>query len=396
MYTKKTVRDIEVAGQRVLVRVDFNVPIEDGVVTDDTRIRAALPTIRYLADHHARVILCSHLGRPADAPDPAYSLEPVCRVLSRLLGREVNFAASQDLDGEVLEATKNMADGEVMLLENLRFYPGEKTKDPEFARKLAALADIYVNDAFGTAHRDHASTVGVAELLPAVSGFLLSREVEMLTDMLADPEKPFVGVLGGSKVSDKIAVISKLVETCDTLLVGGGMAFTFIAAKGTNTGDSLVEPEWIDQARLMLEKAQEYNCEIMLPIDLVVAAEIAEDATTFIVGREEIPDGLMGLDIGPATSAKFQHEIERARTIYWNGPMGVFELEPFESGTRELAKAVARNNRAVSIIGGGDSVAALKKFGYEDSVTFISTGGGASMKLVEGAKLPGLEALDNK
>jgi len=396
VYTKKTVRDIEVAGQRVLVRVDFNVPIEDGVVTDDTRIRAALPTIRYLADHHARVILCSHLGRPADAPDPAYSLEPVCRVLSRLLGREVNFAASQDLDGEVLEATKNMADGEVMLLENLRFYPGEKTKDPEFARKLAALADIYVNDAFGTAHRDHASTVGVAELLPAVSGFLLSREVEMLTDMLADPEKPFVGVLGGSKVSDKIAVISKLVETCDTLLVGGGMAFTFIAAKGTNTGDSLVEPEWIDQARLMLEKAQEYNCEIMLPIDLVVAAEIAEDATTFIVGREEIPDGLMGLDIGPATSAKFQHEIERARTIYWNGPMGVFELEPFESGTRELAKAVARNNRAVSIIGGGDSVAALKKFGYEDSVTFISTGGGASMKLVEGAKLPGLEALDNK
>ena len=395
MNSKKTVRDIEVAGQRVLVRVDFNVPIEDGVVMDDTRIRAALPTIRFLADHNARVILCSHLGRPKDAPEPQFSLRPVCSVLSRLLGREVTFADG-DLSTDVLAAVQGMGDGEVMLLENLRFNPGEKRKDPEFTRKLAALADIYVNDAFGTAHRDHASTVGVAELLPAVSGFLLAREVEMLTDTLGSPEKPFVAILGGSKVSDKIAIIDKLLETCDRLLIGGGMAFTFIAAKGNGVGNSLVEREWIDAARQMLEKALQTGCELMLPIDLVVAPEISEDATTFIVGREEIPDGLMGLDIGPATSAKFQAEIERAKTIFWNGPMGVFELASFESGTKELAKAVARNNRAVSVIGGGDSVAALKKFGYEDKVTFISTGGGASMKLVEGAKLPGLEALDAK
>jgi len=395
LNAKKTVRDIEVASKRVLVRVDFNVPIEDGVVTDDTRIRAALPTIRFLADHNAKVILCSHLGRPADAPDPAYSLKPVCRTLSLLLGRQVAFADGA-LDGEVLAAVEGMHDGDVLLLENLRFNPGEKTNDPEFARQLAALADVYVNDAFGTAHRAHASTSGVAELLPAVSGFLLAREVEMLTDTLSDPEKPFVAILGGSKVSDKIDVIHKLVETCDRLLIGGGMAFTFIAAKGTGVGNSLVEREWIDEARKMLEKSMETGCEIMLPIDIVVAPEISADATTFIVGREEIPDGLMGLDIGPATSAKFEVEIERAKTIFWNGPMGVFEVEPFESGTREVAKAVARNNRAVSVIGGGDSIAALKKFGYEDKVTFISTGGGAAMRLLEGAKLPGLEAIDNK
>ena len=395
MYSKKTVRDVEVAGHKVLVRVDFNVPIENGEVIDDTRIRAALPTIRYLADHNARVILCSHLGRPKDASDSQYSLKPICSTLSRLLGREVIFADG-DLSTEVLDEVNNMSDGEVIMLENLRYYPGEKDKDPEFTRQLAALADIYVNDAFGTAHRDHASTAGVAELLPAISGFLLAREVEMLTDTLANPEKPFVGILGGSKVSDKIGVIHKLLDTCDCLLIGGGMAFTFIAAKGLSVGDSLVEQEWIDEARKMLEKAQATGCELMLPIDLVVAPEIADDATTFIVGREEIPAGLMGLDIGPATVAKFQVEIERAKTIYWNGPMGVFEVESFASGTREISKAVARNNRAVSVIGGGDSVAALKKFGYEDKVTFISTGGGASMKLVEGSTLPGLEALDNK
>ena len=395
MNSKKTVRDIEVAGQCVLVRVDFNVPIEGGRVMDDTRIRAALPTIRFLADHNARVILCSHLGRPKDASDSQFSLRPICSALSQLLGREVTFADG-DLSTEVLTAVQDMGDGEVMLLENLRFCPGEKNKDPEFTRQLAALADIYVNDAFGTAHRDHASTVGVAELLPAVSGFLLAREVEMLADTLGNPEKPFVAILGGSKVSDKIAVIDKLLDTCDRLLIGGGMAFTFIAAKGHGVGNSLVEREWIDAARQMLEKALRTGCELMLPIDLVVAPEISEDATTFIVGREEIPDGLMGLDIGPATSAKFQAEIERAKTIFWNGPMGVFEVAPFESGTKEVAKAVARNNRAVSVIGGGDSVAALKKFGYEDKVTFISTGGGASMKLVEGAELPGLEALDAK
>ena len=379
----------------MLVRVDFNVPLSGDAVADDTRIRAALPTIRYLADHNARVILCSHLGRPDDTPDPQYSLKPVCRALSRLLGRNVSFADGS-LGGDVRTAAEGMADGEVMMLENLRFNPGEKSKDPDFARKLADLADIYVNDAFGTAHRAHASTVGVAELLPAVSGLLLAREVEMMTDIFARPEKPFVGILGGSKVSDKIGIIHKLLDTCDKLLIGGGMAFTFIAAKGLGVGNSLVEPEWIDEARQMLEKANESGCDLLLPIDLVVAAEIAEDATTFIVGREEIPDGLMGLDIGPATSAMFQQEIARAKTIYWNGPMGVFEITPFESGTREVARAVGRNNRAVSVIGGGDSVAALKKFDCEDMVTFVSTGGGASMRLVEGAVLPGLDALDNK
>lgn len=395
MNTKKTVRDIDVASKRVLVRVDFNVPLDGESIVDDTRIRAALPTIRYLVDHNARVVLCSHLGRPKGEPDPRFSLKPVSEALARLLGRKVSFSSAA-LDGGALEAINNMADGELLLLENLRFHPGEKSKDPDFVAQLAALADIYVNDAFGTAHRDHASTVGVAELLPSVSGLLLAHEVDTLTEVLDKPEKPFVGILGGSKVSDKIGVIEKLIETCDKLLIGGGMAFTFIAAKGLGIGNSLVELDWIDKAKEMIEKAEAAGCSLLLPIDLVVASEISEEATTFIVGREEIPDGLMGLDIGPATSALFQVEIDRAKTLYWNGPMGVFEMKPFESGTRELAKAVARNNRAVSIIGGGDSVAALKKFGYEDKVTFISTGGGASMKLVEGARLPGLDALDDK
>jgi len=289
-----------------------------------------------------------------------------------------------------------MVDGEILMLENVRFNPGEKANDPQFAKALSKLADIYVNDAFGAAHRAHASTAGVAEFLPAYAGLLLAREVTTLTGMVADPEKPFVAILGGSKVSDKFGVIDRLIDSVDALLIGGGMAFTFLVAKGIGVGNSIVEADWVEPAKQMLAKAEGKGVEIVLPTDFVVAAEIAEDADTRVVGREEIPDGLMGLDIGPSTVEQFKGEISGARTIFWNGPMGVFEMAPFEAGTKEVAVAVGRNSRAVSIIGGGDSVAALRKFGLEDRVTFVSTGGGASMKLLEGATLPGVEALLDK
>lgn len=392
MFSKKTVKDADVAGKRVLVRVDFNAPLSEGAVTDDTRVRAALPTLRYLADHGARVIIVSHLGRPKGEPDPQFSLRPVRRTLQRLLGRNVAFV-DQTVGQDAEEAVKRMVDGEVLMLENVRFNPGEKTNDPEFARRLASMADIYVDDAFGAAHRAHASTAGVAEFLPAYAGLLLAREVETLSDMLANPERPFVAILGGSKVSDKFGVIDKLLEVVDTLIVGGGMAFTFLVAKGSEVGRSIVEPEWVEPAKKMLDKAAANGVDLILPTDLVVACEIAEDAETRIVGREEIPSDLMGLDIGPSTIELYKGAIASAKTIFWNGPMGVFEMTPFENGTREVAAAVARNNRAASIVGGGDSVAALKKFGLEDRVTFVSTGGGASMKLLEGAALPGVEAL---
>ena len=392
MFAKQTVKDADVRGKRVLVRVDFNVPLAEGAVTDDTRIRAALPTIRYLIDHGARVVLISHLGRPKGEPDPQFSLKPVRRALQRLIGRNVAF--SPDIVGpEAEEAVGRMIDGEILMLENVRFDPGEKANDPEFARRLAALGEIYVNDAFGAAHRAHASTAGVAAYLPAYAGMLLAREVETLTGMLSDPERPFVGILGGSKVSDKFGVIDKLLESCDTVLIGGGMAFTFLVAKGLEVGNSIVEAEWVEPAEQMLEKAKGAGIELVLPTDFVIAAEIAEDAETRIVGREEIPAGMMGLDIGPSSIELYKGEIAGAKTIFWNGPMGVFEMTPFETGTKEVAIAVGRNSRAASIIGGGDSVAALKKFGLEDRVTFVSTGGGASMKLLEGAALPGVDAL---
>ncbi|MDI6712026.1 MAG: phosphoglycerate kinase [Anaerosomatales bacterium] len=395
MFTKKTVKDVDVRGKRCLVRVDFNVPLAEGSVTDDTRVRAALPTIRYLVDHGARVILVSHLGRPKGEPDPQFSLRPVRRVLQRLLGRNVVFV--DDIVGsDAQEAVARMVDGEVLMLENVRFHPGEKANDPEFARALASLADIFVNDAFGAAHRAHASTAGVAQYLPAVAGLLLAREVDTLTSMLAEPERPFVAILGGSKVSDKIGVIDRLLECVDVLLVGGGMCFTFLVAKGVDVGNSIVEADWVERAAAMLAKASERGVEMMLPVDFVVADQVVEDADTKIVGREEIPAGMMGLDIGPTTVELYKGAISTARTIFWNGPMGVFELTPFETGTREVATAVARNNRAASIVGGGDSVAALKKFDLEERVTFVSTGGGAAMKLLEGSTLPGVEALLDK
>jgi phosphoglycerate kinase len=392
MFDKLTVRDVDVRGKRVLVRVDFNVPLAEGAVTDDTRVRAALPTLRYLVDHGARVIVVSHLGRPKGEPDPALSLRPVQRVLARLLGRNVYFVDST-VGPDAEEAVERMVDGEVVMLENLRFNPGEKANDPEFARKLASLADMYVDDAFGAAHRAHASTAGVTEYLPAYAGLLLAHEVETLTSMLADPARPFVAILGGSKVSDKFAVIDRLLDCCDELIIGGGMCFTLLVAKGVKVGRSIVEEEWVEPAARMLEKARAKGVDILLPVDFVVADNIVEDADTKIVGREEIPGDAMGLDIGPTTIELYKAAISRARTIFWNGPMGVFELKPFEAGTREVALAVARNSRAVSVVGGGDSVAALRKFDAEERVTFVSTGGGASMKLLEGSKLPGVESL---
>lgn len=392
MFDKRTIKDIDVRGKRVLVRVDFNVPLSEGTVTDDTRVRAALPTLRYLVDHGARVIVMSHLGRPKGEPDPQFSLRPVRRVLQRLLGRNVVFV--DDVVGpEARDAVDRMVDGEVLMLENVRFEPGEKANDPLFAERLASLADIYVNDAFGAAHRAHASTEGVAHFLPAYAGLLLAREVETLTSMLTEPQRPFVAILGGSKVSDKFGVIDRLLDCVDTLIIGGGMCFTLLVAKGVPVGDSIVEREWVGPAKEMLAKAREKGVDLMLPVDFVIAEAIEADADTRIVAREEIPAGQMGLDIGPTTIELFKGAISEARTIFWNGPMGVFEMTPFENGTRQVAIAVSRNNRAVSVVGGGDSVAALKKFDVEDRVTFVSTGGGASMKLLEGSELPGLAAL---
>jgi len=392
MFNKQTVKDIDVRGKRVLVRVDFNVPLREDAVTDDTRVRAALPTIRYLVDHGARVIVMSHLGRPKGEPDPRYSLRPVRRVLQRLIGRNVAFV-DEIVGEEAIEAVSRMVDGEILMLENVRFHPGESANDPEFARALAELADIFVNDAFGAAHRAHASTVGVAAHLPSVAGLLLARETETLTSMLAHPDRPFVAILGGSKVSDKFGVIDKLLESVDTLVIGGGMCFTLLVANGTDVGKSLVEPDWVEPAKEVLRKIADNGVELLLPVDFVISDAIADDADTRIVGREEIPADMMGLDIGPATVELFAQAIGDAKTVFWNGPMGVFEMTPFENGTRKVATAVTRNNRAVTIVGGGDSVAALKKFDLEERVTFVSTGGGASMKLLEGSKLPGIEAL---
>ncbi|MCL2818911.1 MAG: phosphoglycerate kinase [Actinomycetia bacterium] len=392
---KKSVKDADVKGKRILVRVDFNVPLDGSTVTDDTRIRAALPTIRYLVDHGGRVVLISHLGRPQGGVfEKEFSLAPVQRSLERLIGRDVKLLEGNlENESTVRDAIDAMSDGEIVMLENIRFYPEEKANDLAFARQLASLGDLYVNDAFGAAHRAHASTAGVAEYLPAYAGLLLAREVDTLVAMLRDAPTPFVGILGGSKVSDKFGVIERLIDVVDTLLIGGGMAFTFLAAQGHGIGKSLVEVDWIEPAKEMLAKAHEKDCNLILPIDIVVADAFAEDANTRIVGIDEIPDDMMGLDIGPATCELFKGEIAQARTIYWNGPMGVFEMDAFAAGTESVARAVAHNNAATSVIGGGDSVAALKKFGLEDQVTFVSTGGGASMRLVEGKPLPGVEAL---
>lgn len=389
----KTLADADVSGKRVLCRVDFNVPLSNGEVSDDTRIQAALPTITYLIEHGAKVILCSHLGRPDGTGYQAeYSLAPVARYLSKVLGKPVAFATDTigDSAKEVVASLKN---GDVALLENLRFDKREKKNDPEFAKELASLAEVYVNDAFGAAHRAHASTAGVASYLPAYAGMLMEKEVSTLTSMLDNPNHPFVAILGGSKVSDKVAVIDALIDKCDTLIIGGGMCFTFLAAQGYTVGTSLMEQDWVECASAMLEKAKNKGVSILLPTDVVCADAFANDANTVTCGVDAIPDDMMGLDIGPETTKAYAEAIASAKTVFWNGPMGVFEMSSFEAGTKGVALAVAANKDADTIIGGGDSVAAVNKFDLADQMTFISTGGGASMELVQGEALPGVEAL---
>jgi phosphoglycerate kinase len=393
MSRKRSVVDADVAGKRVLVRVDFNVPLKDGVVTDDTRIRAAIPTIKTIIDKGGRVILMSHLGRPSGTGfEREFSTKPAADRLSELLGVPVGYVC--DICGdEARKAALALGDGEILMLENLRFDPREKKNDPGFASELAALGDVYVDDAFGVSHRAHASVVGVPALLPAYAGLLLAKEVETITGMLENPERPFVAVLGGSKVSDKIGVIDNLMAKADSILIGGGMCFTFMKAQGLAVGTSLVEPDWVDRAAEMLKKADDCGCNLVLPSDYVVADRFAADARAELVDADAIPETMMGLDIGPKTVEEYAHFIAQAKSIFWNGPMGVFEMPAFAEGTRGVAQAIADNDEANSIVGGGDSAAAVNQFGLAERMSFVSTGGGASMKLVEGESLPGVEAI---
>jgi phosphoglycerate kinase len=388
----RTVEAAQVDGRRVLVRNDFNVPLDDeGRVTDDLRVRASLPTLRHLVERHAKVICCSHLGRPKGKRVDKYSLEPVAGVLGDLLGRQVAFV--DDVAGEkAARAAERLAPGQVLLLQNLRFEPGEEANDPDFAERLAALAEVYVDDAFGAAHRAHASVVGVAERLPAYAGFLLASEVKELSRLLEGPERPFVAVLGGSKVSDKLAVLSNLLGRVDTLVIGGGMCFTFLAAQGNGVGDSLFEPDQVDAVRDLLATAERQGKGILLPSDVVVADDFAADARHRTVPADSIEPGWRGLDIGPDTAAAFAAAVRDARTVFWNGPMGVFEWPAFAAGTRAVADAVASTD-AYTVVGGGDSAAALAQFGLAEKVDHLSTGGGASLELLEGKTLPGVAVL---
>lgn len=393
---KKTIQDIDVKGKRVLVRVDFNVPLDaEGNVTDDKRIVAALPSVKYLLEQGAKVILCSHLGRPKGKVDPQFSLRPVANKLaSHLPGVKVAFA--EDTIGESAKAAiAAMKDGEIVLLENVRFHKEETDNDPEFARQLASLADIFVSDAFGTVHRAHASTAGVAQYLPAVAGFLIGKELSIMGEALDNPVRPFVAILGGAKVADKIGVITNLLNKCDSLIIGGGMMFTFYKAMGYEIGSSLLDAESIDLARDLMAKAKEKGVNLLLPVDTVVATAFAADAEHQTVKANAIPEGWMGLDIGPESAKLFAQTIKAAKTVIWNGPMGVFEFPAFAEGTKAVAQACA-DCEGTTIIGGGDSASAVKKLGFASKMTHISTGGGASLEFLEGKVLPGVAALNDK
>ena len=391
---KKSIEDIDVSGKKVLVRCDFNVPLKDGTITDDKRIRESLKTINYLREHGAKLILCSHLGRPKGEVMPEYSMAPVAKRLSELLGVEVKLAA--DVVGDSAhKLASELNSGEVLLLENVRFEKGETKNDPELSRKFASLAEIYVNDAFGTAHRAHSSTAGVADYLPAVCGYLIQKEISIMGGALENPKRPFVAILGGAKVSDKIGVINNLLEKVDTLIIGGGMAYTFLRAKGYDIGKSLCETDKLDLANEMMAKAKAKGVNFLIPIDNVVGKEYKEDTEYMVIDSDELPDEWMGLDIGPKTSEMFANAIKGAGTVVWNGPMGVSEWTHFANGTIAVAKAVAESG-AISIIGGGDSAAAVEKLGFADKMTHISTGGGASLEFLEGLVLPGIACLNDK
>lgn len=393
---KKSVEDLDVKGKRVLVRCDFNVPLKDGEITNDKRIVAALPTIKYLMEQGAKVILCSHLGRPKGEYKPEFSLAPVAKRLSEYLGVDVPLAEDENVVGEnAKKMAADLQDGQVMLLENVR-YRAEETKNEEnFSKELASLADLFVNDAFGTAHRAHCSTTGVASYLPAACGYLIQKEIRFMGGALADPKRPLVAILGGAKVSDKIGVISNLIDKCDTIIIGGGMAYTFMKYLGHNIGTSLLEADWVDKAGEMMQTAKDKGVKFLIPIDNRCGKEYKEDTEVLVCKSDDIPDGWMGLDIGPNTEKLFADAIDGAGTVIWNGPMGVSEWDNFASGTIAVAKAIA-DSGAISIIGGGDSVAAVTKLGFADQMSHISTGGGASLEFLEGKELPGIAALQDK
>ncbi|MBQ3663936.1 MAG: phosphoglycerate kinase [Clostridia bacterium] len=393
---KKTVRDIDVAGKKVFVRVDFNVPIDaDGNVSDDKRIVAALPTIKYLLENNAKVILCSHLGRPKGKVNKEFTLAPVAKRLAELLPDTKITFAEDTIGPSARAAIDALKDGEIVLLENVRFYAEEEKNDPAFAKELASLADVYVSDAFGTVHRAHASTAGIAAYIPAVAGFLIGKELDIMGKALEDPERPFIAILGGAKVSDKIGVIKNLLTKCDCLVIGGGMAYTFLKAQGHSIGSSLLDSDNIGLASDLLKEAEEKKVAMLLPEDHVIADRFDAEADKKVTDGVDIPDGWMGMDIGPKTIAKYAEAIKKAKTVVWNGPMGVFEFKPFAEGTQKIAEACAECG-GVTIVGGGDSASAVKKLGYADKITHISTGGGASLEFLEGKILPGVAALNDK